>query len=146
MILKRGISLSGKKVPIGRIIGTVINTLLIIVVLLTAGVLMLSSLKGGTFEIFGKSWYYYQSDAMTGEIERNEMVIIEDISPSDFENGDIVEVADFRGKFIGRGFYNPASQISLRILTRNDEPCDRAFFAKRIQDAWDYRKLMCDIL
>ena len=61
-----------------------------------------------------------------------------------FENGDIVDVQDFRGKFIGRGFYNPASQISLRILTRNDEPCDRAFFAKRIQDAWDYRKLLCD--
>ena len=61
-----------------------------------------------------------------------------------FENGDIVDVQDFRGKFIGRGFYNPTSQISLRILTRNDEPCDRAFFAKRIQDAWDYRKLLCD--
>jgi len=61
-----------------------------------------------------------------------------------FENGDIVDVQDFRGKFIGRGFYNPQSQISLRILTRNDEPCDRAFFARRIQDAWDYRKLACD--
>jgi len=61
-----------------------------------------------------------------------------------FENGDIVDVADFRGKFIGRGFYNPQSQISLRILTRNDEACDRAFFAKRIQEAWDYRKLLCD--
>ncbi|MBQ3575480.1 MAG: class I SAM-dependent rRNA methyltransferase [Clostridia bacterium] len=61
-----------------------------------------------------------------------------------FENGDIVDVQDFRGKFIGRGFYNPQSQISLRILTRNDEPCDRAFFARRIQDAWDYRKLVCD--
>lgn len=61
-----------------------------------------------------------------------------------FENGDIVDVQDFRGKFIGRGFYNPTSQISLRILTRNDEPCDRTFFAKRIQDAWDYRKLLCD--
>lgn len=61
-----------------------------------------------------------------------------------FENGDIVDVQDFRGKYIGRGFYNPASQISLRILTRNDEECDRAFFAKRIQDAWDYRRLMCD--
>ena len=61
-----------------------------------------------------------------------------------FENGDIVDVADFRGKFIGRGFYNPQSQISLRILTRNDEPCDRGFFARRIQDAWDYRKLLCD--
>ena len=29
-----------------------------------------------------------------------------------FDNGDIVDVADFRGKFIGRGFYNPQSQIS----------------------------------
>ena len=61
-----------------------------------------------------------------------------------FENGDIVDVQDFRGKFIGRGFYNPQSQISLRILTRNDELCDRAFFARRIQDAWDYRKIACD--
>lgn len=61
-----------------------------------------------------------------------------------FENGDIVDVNDFRGKFIGRGFYNPASQISLRILTRNDEPCDRAFFEKRVRDAWEYRKLLCD--
>ena len=61
-----------------------------------------------------------------------------------FENGDIVDVQDFRGKFIGRGFYNPQSQISLRILTRNDEPCDRAFFARRIREAWDYRKLVCD--
>ena len=61
-----------------------------------------------------------------------------------FENGDIVDVADFRDKFIGRGFYNPQSQISLRILTRNDEPCDQGFFARRIQDAWDYRKLLCD--
>ena len=61
-----------------------------------------------------------------------------------FENGDIVDVHDFRGKWIGRGFYNPASQISLRILTRNDEPCDRDFFARRIRDAWEYRKLLCD--
>ena len=62
----------------------------------------------------------------------------------EFENGDIVDVADFRGKFIGRGFYNPQSQISLRILTRNDEPCDRAFFRRRICDAWAYRRLLCD--
>ena len=61
-----------------------------------------------------------------------------------FENGDIVDIADFRGKFIGRGFYNPLSQISLRVLTRRDEPCDRAFFARRVQDAWDYRQKLCD--
>ncbi len=62
----------------------------------------------------------------------------------EFENGDIVDVCDFRGKFIGRGFYNPASQISLRILTRNDEACDRDFFARRIRDAWNYRRRLCD--
>ena len=62
----------------------------------------------------------------------------------EFENGDIVDVLDFRGKFIGRGFYNPQSQLTLRILTRNDEPCDRAFFERRVRDAWEYRKLLCD--
>ncbi len=77
----------------------------------------------------GHPWIY------ASEIEKVEGV---------FENGDIVDIADYRGKFIGRGFYNPLSQISLRILTRNDEPCDRAFFARRIRDAWDYRKRLCD--
>ena len=77
----------------------------------------------------GHPWIY------ASEIEKVE---------GEFENGDSVDVADFRGKFIGRGFYNPQSQISLRILTRRDEPCDRAFFARRIQDAWDYRRLLCD--
>ena len=77
----------------------------------------------------GHPWIY------ASEIERVD---------GEFQNGDIVDVADFRGKFIGRGFYNPQSQISLRILTRNDEPCDRDFFARRIQEAWDYRKLLCD--
>jgi len=77
----------------------------------------------------GHPWIY------ASEIERVE---------GEFENGDIVDVADFRGKFIGRGFYNPQSQISLRILTRNDEPCDRDFFAKRISDAWEYRRIWCD--
>ena len=61
-----------------------------------------------------------------------------------FENGDIVDVHDFRGKYIGRGFYNPQSQLALRILTRNDEPCDRAFFEGRVRDAWEYRQLLCD--
>ena len=77
----------------------------------------------------GHPWIY------ASEIERVD---------GEFTDGDIVNVADFRGKFIGRGFYNPRSQISLRVLTRNDEPCDRAFFEKRVRDAWEYRKLLCD--
>ena len=70
----------------------------------------------------GHPWIY------ASEIERVD---------GEFQNGDIVDVADFRGKFIGRGFYNPQSQISLRILTRNDEPCDWAFFERRVRDAWN---------
>lgn len=77
----------------------------------------------------GHPWIY------ASEIERVE---------GEFENGEIVDVADFRGKFIARGFYNPLSQISLRILTRSDEPCDRAFFGRRIRQAWDYRQRLCD--
>ena len=61
-----------------------------------------------------------------------------------FENGDIVDVLNFRGGFIGRAFYNPMSQISLRMLTTGDEICDRAFFRNRIIDAWEYRKKLCD--
>ncbi|MGI6239085.1 MAG: class I SAM-dependent rRNA methyltransferase [Christensenellales bacterium] len=60
------------------------------------------------------------------------------------QNGDIVEVRNFRGGYIGRAFYNPASQISLRMLTVREEACDRAFFKARIEDAWAYRKLLCD--
>ena len=62
----------------------------------------------------------------------------------EFENGDIVEVHNYRGGFVGRAFYNPQSVISIRMLTTKDEPCDRDFFRARIQDAWDYRKALCD--
>lgn len=33
------------------------------------------------------------------------------------EPGDIVEVRDYRGGFLGRGYWNPESQIRIRILT-----------------------------
>lgn len=77
----------------------------------------------------GHPWIY------ASEIEKVE---------GDFQNGDIVDVLNFRGGFIGRAFYNPVSQISIRMLTTVDEPCDRGFFRERIQDAWEYRKRLCD--
>lgn len=59
----------------------------------------------------------------------------------DFTPGDIVEVADPRGRFLGRGYINPASQILVRILTRDrEEKIDREFFRRRIKAAWDYRQ------
>lgn len=57
------------------------------------------------------------------------------------EPGDIVEVYSSNGSFVGKGFINPASQIRIRLLTRNkNEAIDDQFFYNRIKSAWDYRK------
>ncbi|HRH60648.1 MAG TPA: class I SAM-dependent rRNA methyltransferase, partial [Chitinophagaceae bacterium] len=54
--------------------------------------------------------------------------------------GDIVEVYYHDGKFCGRGYINPQSQILVRLLTRKKETIDKSFFHNRIQQAWNYRK------
>ncbi len=55
--------------------------------------------------------------------------------------GEIVDVYTFDKVFIGRGYYNPQSQISVRLLTRNkNETIDDNFFYNRIKDAWEYRQ------
>jgi 23S rRNA (cytosine1962-C5)-methyltransferase len=46
--------------------------------------------------------------------------------------GDIVSLCDHDGRLIGRGFYNPRSQIPVRLCTRKDEPVDAAFFRTRL--------------
>ena len=56
------------------------------------------------------------------------------------EPGDIVDVLDYGGEFVGRGYLNPRSQITIRLLTREEETIDRAFFAARLQRALDYRR------
>ena len=55
--------------------------------------------------------------------------------------GEIVDVFTFDKKFIGRGYYNPQSQISVRLLTRDkNETIDDNFFYNRILQAWQYRQ------
>ncbi len=55
--------------------------------------------------------------------------------------GEIVEVYTFDKIFIGKGYYNPQSQISVRLLTRDkNENIDEAFFYNRIKEAWAYRQ------
>src|SRR5947207_63998 len=49
--------------------------------------------------------------------------------------GDVVEVCDAEGRFIGRGFANPRSQIRVRIVTQRDEAVDGALIARRVADA-----------
>ncbi|MGL5616934.1 MAG: class I SAM-dependent rRNA methyltransferase [Sarcina sp.] len=63
----------------------------------------------------------------------------------DYENGDIVEVYNPKGYFIGKGYINDQSKITIRIMTRNiDEEIDRDFFVKRFKMALDYRKTVID--
>lgn len=57
------------------------------------------------------------------------------------EPGDIVEVYSYNGSFIGKGYINPASQIRIRLVTREkNEEVNDTFFYNRILEAWEYRK------
>ncbi|WP_173297835.1 class I SAM-dependent rRNA methyltransferase [Thermanaeromonas sp. C210] len=65
---------------------------------------------------------------------------IEEIYGS-FEPGDIVEVEDNRGRFLGRGYINPVSMITVRLLTyQRDEEVDESFWRRRLLAAWNYRQ------
>ena len=43
----------------------------------------------------------------------------------DFVPGDVVSVLSAKGRFLAKAYYNPQSQIALRILSLKDEPIDR---------------------
>jgi len=64
-------------------------------------------------------------------------------SPKNYEPGSFVEVYDRQNNFLGIGYINPNSLISIRLLTRKKEKIDADFFKKRILDAIDYRKRVC---
>ena len=62
-----------------------------------------------------------------------------------FENGDIVTIQDFDGFFLGYGFINTKSKLTVRMLSRKkDTVIDDAFLESRVQRAWDYRKQVID--
>ena len=78
----------------------------------------------------GGAWIY------DNEIDRIE---------GDFENGDVVEILDFDGYFMGRGFINTHSTITVRMLSRKkDALIDEDFITQRVRDAWAYRKEVID--
>ncbi|MGE5582177.1 MAG: class I SAM-dependent rRNA methyltransferase [Bacillota bacterium] len=56
------------------------------------------------------------------------------------KSGEIVEVLDNRGRFLGLGYYNQASQIAVRLLTNSREPIDREFFRQRLRQAIEFRR------
>ena len=64
----------------------------------------------------------------------------------EFTNGELVEVHDFDGYFMGYGFINTNSKITVRIMARHKENIvDDAFLEKRVRDAIEYRSKTIDM-
>ncbi len=52
-----------------------------------------------------------------------------------FEDGDVLDVTDARGAFLGRAYVNRHSLIAARLLTRGRDAIDTAFFVRRLERA-----------
>ena len=82
--------------------------------------------KGTRWVEQGHPWIY------EGEVVREE---------GDCENGALADAVSEKGKYLGTGFVSRHSKIRLRLLSRNaNDRFDEAFWQRRIQYAWDYRK------
>src|SRR5215216_649819 len=53
--------------------------------------------------------------------------------------GDVVRVADGRGKIVGRALYSSRSQIALRFVSFDDEEIDKEFWLRRLDAAQSLR-------
>ena len=68
-----------------------------------------------------------------------------DTIDGEFENGDIVSLHDYDGYFMGSGFINTNSKITVRIMSRiKGQEIDKDFLRKRVNAAWEYRKKIVD--
>lgn len=57
----------------------------------------------------------------------------------DVTDGHLVEVLDFDDYFMGIGFINRKSKITVRMLSRHERNIDDAFIEKRVRNAVEYR-------
>ena len=87
--------------------------------------------KGERAILAGHPWVY--AEEITQEPE---------ISP---ENGALVDVVSRRGSWLGTGLLSLSSKIRVRLLSRNpNDRFDEAFWQRRIEYAWSYRKTVMD--
>lgn len=56
--------------------------------------------------------------------------------------GDIVTIQTADGKLIGRGYYNPKSEISVRLLNFDNDVIDQNFFDNRFKEALKKREAL----
>ncbi|MDF2538308.1 MAG: putative methylase [Herbinix sp.] len=63
----------------------------------------------------------------------------------DFTNGDLVHVHDFDDYYLGCGFINTNSKITIRLMSRiKGQEVDDEFLTMRVKAAWEYRKITVD--
>jgi len=59
--------------------------------------------------------------------------------------GDIVDIYNHQGLFLARGYANPASQMTVRVMSYVQEEIDEVFLTARLQNAWAFRtRLLAD--
>ena len=57
------------------------------------------------------------------------------------ENGDLVDVLDEKGGYLGTGLISMQSKIRIRLVSRNaNDQFDDAFWERKLRWAWEYRK------
>ena len=62
--------------------------------------------------------------------------------PHWIEAGGLVDVKSSKGQFVARGYYNPQTDIAIRILTRNpEETIDAEFVRDRVRRAVELRRV-----
>ena len=68
----------------------------------------------------------------------DELRALPDTAP---ENGALVDLVSEKGRYLGTGMLSEQSKIRVRLLSRNaNDRFDEAFWRRRLQWAWDYRK------
>ncbi len=60
--------------------------------------------------------------------------------PGALDPGSIVDVKLANGRFVGRGYYNAKSEITIRILTRQERAIDKDFVRERLETARELRR------
>jgi len=65
-----------------------------------------------------------------------------DVTDLQAERGEVVEVRDARGRLLGRALSSTESQITLRMLTRDDTPVTPEWWRQRLQAAIEVRTRM----
>ena len=58
----------------------------------------------------------------------------------EYKNGDLVDVVNYKDKYVGTGYINDNSKIRVRIISRNtNDKFDDDFFERRVRYAFKYR-------